>query len=76
MNAVVADRAGPANRGRYMGMITMSFAVAFMLAPLAGTFVYDRLGPDTLWYGVGLLGLPLWAGALILAGPLRRPRRA
>ena len=76
MNAVVADRAGPGNRGRYMGMITMSFAIAFMLAPLAGTFVFDRFGPDALWYGVGLLGLPLWGGALLLAGPLRRPRRA
>jgi len=76
MNAVVADRAGPGNRGRYMGMITMSFSVAFMLAPLAGTFVFDRFGPDPLWYGIGLLGLPLWAGALALAGPLREHRRA
>lgn len=75
MNAVVADRAGPAHRGRYMGMITMSFSIAFMLAPLAGTFVLDRFGADPLWYGIGLLGLPLWGGALALAGPLRRRRR-
>ena len=75
MNAVVADRSGPANRGRYMGMITMSFSIAFMLAPLAGTFVLDRFGPNALWYGIGLLGPPLWAGALVLAGPLCRGRR-
>lgn len=75
MNAVVADRAGAANRGRYMGMITMSFSVAFMIAPLAGTSVFDRFGPDALWFGVGLLGLPLWAGALLLARPLGRPAR-
>jgi predicted MFS family arabinose efflux permease len=75
MNAVVADRAGPAHRGRYMGMITMSFSIAFMLAPLAGTFVLDRFGANALWYGVGLLGLPLWGGALALAGPLRRRRQ-
>jgi len=74
MNAVVADRAGTAHRGRYMGMITMSFSVAFMLAPLAGTFVLDRFGAAALWYGIGLLGLPLWAAALALAKPLGRHR--
>jgi len=75
MNAVVADRAGTANRGRYMGMITMSFSVAFMLAPLAGTFVLERFGASALWYGIGLLGPPLWAGALALAKPLDRAGR-
>jgi MFS family permease len=74
MNAVVADRAGPAHRGRYMGVITMSFSIAFMLAPLVGTFVFDRFGPDALWFGVGLLGLPLWVGALALARPLAQRR--
>ena len=76
MNAVVADRSGPGNRGRYMGMMTMSFSVAFMIAPLAGTWIFDRFGADALWYGVGALGIPLWIGALILAKPLSRsPRR-
>jgi predicted MFS family arabinose efflux permease len=75
LNAVVADRAGSSHRGRYMGMVTMAFSVAFLLAPLVGTFVFDRFGPDALWYGTGLLGLPIWAGALALAKPLRqRPR--
>ena len=72
MNAVVADRSGPGNRGRYMGMMTMSFSVAFMVAPLTGTWVYERFGPDTLWYGVGALGIPLLVGALILSRPLSR----
>jgi MFS family permease len=72
MNAVVAGRSGAGNRGRYMGMMTMAFAIAFMVAPLAGTWIYDRWGAETLWYGIGALGLPLLAGALALAGPLSR----
>jgi predicted MFS family arabinose efflux permease len=75
MNAVVAGRSGSGNRGRYMGMMTMAFAVAFMVAPLAGTWIYDRFGGDTLWFGVGALGPPLWLGALILARPLSRASR-
>jgi predicted MFS family arabinose efflux permease len=72
MNAVVADRSGPANRGRYMGTITMAFSIAFMLGPLLGTRIYGAFGPDVLWYSIGALGVPLWIGALILAKPLRR----
>jgi len=72
MNAVVADRSSAANRGRYMGMITMAFSIAFMSAPLLGTRVYARFGPDALWYGAGALGIPLWIASVWLAKPLRR----
>lgn len=66
MNALVADRADPASRGRYMGLYTMAFSVAFVFAPISGTFVYDRFGPDVLWYGLGALGPPMWLGAIAL----------
>jgi MFS family permease len=62
MNALVADRAGGASSGRYMGAYTMSFSAAFVIAPLAGTWVYERFGPERLWLGVGLLALPQLAG--------------
>ncbi len=76
MNAVVADRAGSANRGRYMGLYTMAFSVAFIVAPAAGTWVYERLGPDALWYLVGILGLPLFAGAWGLRVSLGKTRNS
>jgi len=66
MNALVADRAERKSRGRYMGLSTMSFSVAFVFAPIMGTFVYDRFGPDVLWYGLGFLGPPMWLGAIAL----------
>lgn len=70
-NTIVAQRAGRKHRGRYMGLYTMSFSVAFVFAPACGTWVYDRFGADTLWHGVGLLGVVLWAGALVLRRTFR-----
>jgi len=71
INAVVADRAAPGTRGRYMGIYTMAFSLAFMFAPAFGTFVYQGFGPDKLWYGIGGLGVVLWLWALALRRPLR-----
>ncbi len=73
LNAVVADRADSATRGRYMGLYNMAYSVAFILAPAAGTWVYDHLGPSALWIGVGALGVPLLAGSLALRRALRVP---
>jgi predicted MFS family arabinose efflux permease len=76
LNAVVAERADPANRGRYMGLYTMAYSVAFIIAPVAGTWIYDRFGPTALWTVVGGLGVPLLAGSVALRGPLRKSRAA
>jgi predicted MFS family arabinose efflux permease len=72
LNAAVADRSGSGRSGRYMGLYTMAYSVAFVIAPGAGAWIYERFGPDALWYGVGTLAVPL-AG---LAWSLRRPFRA
>lgn len=65
--AVVANRAGAGQSGRYMGMFATSFSVAFILAPLVGTAVYERLSPAALWYGCGGGGLALWVGFTALS---------
>lgn len=62
LNNIVAGRAVSANRGRYMGLYTMSFASAFIFAPALGGWTYARFGPDVLWYAIGGLALPLAAG--------------
>jgi MFS family permease len=72
MNAVVADRAVPGNRGRYMGMYTMAFSAAFVFAPITGTWVFEQYGGRALWFGVGALGIPLFLGSLALIGPFRK----
>ena len=42
----VAARADDRSRGRYMGAFTLCFSIAFVLAPLVGTAIYERAGPD------------------------------
>jgi MFS family permease len=66
--AVIADMAGEANIGRAMGLFNLAFATAFVVAPLAGTWVYENFGSDVLWYGCGVLGVVTWVGYHALAG--------
>ena len=58
----VANRAGAEHRGKYMGLYTMSWGAAFIIAPALGTWIYETLGPETLWYGCGVLGVLLFLG--------------
>ena len=59
LNVVAADRAGSGHRGRYMGMYMLSYSLAFIGAPALGTWVYEHVGPHAVWYGAGLVTLPL-----------------
>jgi predicted MFS family arabinose efflux permease len=70
-NTVVAERAGRSSTGRYMGAFTLSFSAAFVVGPVAGTAVYQHLGPETLWYGIGAMGVVLAVGFAALSKPLR-----
>lgn len=58
----VAGRADAASRGRYLGLFNVSFAVALTAGPALGTWIYGRLGPETLWTGCVVVGLLLWGG--------------
>jgi len=71
VNAVVAARAGRRSAGRYMGAYTLSFATAFVVSPLIGSVIYQRLGPSALWYGIGCCGLLLFAGFSMLSRKFR-----
>lgn len=68
----IANRADAGSVGRYMGLMNLSFATAYVIAPLAGTWVYQHLGPEALWYGCGAVGLLVWAGFEALAAAGRR----
>jgi len=62
ISSAIADRAPEESRGRYMGLLNLSFATAFVVAPLVGTWIYQHLGPRTLWFGCGGVGVVVWAG--------------
>jgi predicted MFS family arabinose efflux permease len=69
----VGDRAGPGSAGSYMGLFSVSISIAFVLGPLAGTWVYERYGGTLLWCGCGVAGLFLWTALSILsAGPAQK----
>lgn len=54
--AYVADISPANRRGEYMGLYTMSFSVAFAVAPWLGAQVYERAGGHILWPSVFALG--------------------
>ena len=55
-----------------MGAYSLAFAVAIVLAPAIGTAVYEGLGPEALWGGVGAVGVALALACLGLARWFRR----
>lgn len=67
----VANRAGVAHRGKYMGLHVAAWGVAMIFAPLMGTWVYEQYGPESLWLLLALVGLVAWAGFQVLAKRLR-----
>ena len=50
LGALIAGRADDANRGRYMGVFSLVFSLAFVIAPAGGTAIYGRFGGDAVWY--------------------------
>jgi predicted MFS family arabinose efflux permease len=74
LGTFVANRAGSAQRGRYMGLYILAFALAAVVAPVAGTAVYTSLGPTALWLLCGAAGFGAAAGFAVLASALRRQR--
>ncbi len=71
-NALVAERAGEGDSGRYMGIYTATFSLALLLGPPLGMVIYSHFGGRALWFGIALLGPLLW----LLAANLRRTSSA
>lgn len=75
-STAVAARAGQRNLGAYMGLYNFAWQAAFVVAPLAGTWVYQRYGSRTLWIACGGVGVVIWIGFQALAVVERREARA
>ncbi len=73
-NTVVAERAAAGKRGSYMGLYTVAFSAAFVIAPLGGTWVYERFGPEVLYFGLAGFGVLLFFASLALIAPFRATR--
>lgn len=54
-STVTAMRAGNKNKGAYMGVNGLTFAIGFIISPLLGTKVATVFGYNTLWIGTAAL---------------------
>jgi MFS family permease len=62
-------------RGRYQGMLGLTWGFGALAAPRLGGWAADRFGPMGPWAGCLGLGLAV-ALALLATGPARRHRLA
>lgn len=65
-NTYIMNRASVANRGQYMGLLTMCFAVAHVVAPLVGLQTAAHFGFEALWYVLTATCLVAFAGFVYL----------
>jgi len=71
--ALVADLTGGDQRGRAYGLYAMASRLGMTIGPVAGGWLYERLGPQAPFVANGLI---LLMSALLLGVWLREPRRA
>ena len=62
MSTITVERSNEQNRGSYMGLYTISYAAAHVIAPYLGTTIASKYGFDTLWWGLGVLTVVLSIG--------------
>ncbi|HAV78922.1 MAG TPA: MFS transporter [Anaerolineae bacterium] len=65
--AIIADLSPPNLRGLYQGVFGSAWGLSFFLGPLAGGWVYEHLGKNTLWAGCLILGILVSFGFLLLS---------
>ncbi len=70
--AIIADLSPVELRGIYQGIFGSAWGLAYFLGPLAGGWVYEHFGSDTLWVGCLALGIVLAFCYLALGAPAKR----
>ncbi|KAB1942306.1 MFS transporter [Micromonospora sp. ALFpr18c] len=75
-NSTLIAELSPAElRGRYQGVISLSWQIAGAGAPILGGLVREHAGNDTLWFACAVIGA-LTAVAHLVSGPARERRAA
>ena len=54
-NTMAMNRGTGSGLGKYMGLYTMMFSAAFLIAPIVGTRILDAFGFTILWYCMAFL---------------------
>jgi MFS family permease len=74
--ALVADMAPEAMRGRYMGILGLTWGIGYGLGPTLGGTVMDNLGGRYIWYTSLILGSMAAAAFLLLGQFMSSPADA
>lgn len=74
-SAIATDMAPVSARGRYAGLMVMSWGLAQVIGPRLGTYIWEDFGPDVLWGSCLVLGV-IVAALLLLTAKARRRRLA
>lgn len=64
--AVALSRSHVSNRGRYMGVFSMTFSFCFIFAPWMGMKIVELYNYETLWFIMGLLSIIATLGLFYL----------
>ncbi len=64
LTTYTTNRADAGNRGKYLGMYSMSYSVAFIVAPALGTLLIHYGSFDLLWWSMGALSVIVAVGFL------------
>lgn len=73
LTATVASHRAGAAAGRYMGLLSLTFSMSMLIAPLVGNWLYGEVGGDVLWPIAGgtafLTAIGFWALSRTLSPP-------
>jgi MFS family permease len=69
---IIADLSPLELRGLYQGIFGSAWGLAFFIGPIAGGWVYENLGSDTLWVGCLIIGLVIAFCYYALSIPTKR----
>jgi MFS family permease len=70
--AIIADLSPVQLRGLYQGIFGAAWGLSYFLGPLAGGWVYDRWGSNTLWLGCLFIGFVIALCYWALSVPAKR----
>ncbi len=73
MATLTVQRSNDQNRGRYMGLYTFAYSLAFVIAPYSGTNIAARMGFDWLWWIMAAASLVVAGGFWIVMRKMNTP---
>jgi MFS family permease len=70
--SIIADLSPVELRGLYQGIFGAAWGLSYFLGPLAGGWIYDHWGSNTLWVGCLMMGFVIALCYLALSTPARQ----